>query len=40
MANDAAVFWVGCFLGRPFHDIAFAEGVETTEATKLPVPRG
>lgn len=33
-------FWVGCFLGRPFHDRAFAEGVENTEATKLPVPKG
>jgi len=31
---------VGCFPGRPFHDISFAEGAETTEATKLPVPKG
>ncbi len=35
------IFWVGCFSGRLFHDIAFAGGVETTVATtKLPLPRG
>ncbi len=33
-------FLGGLFFGKLFHDIAFAGGVETTEATKLPLPRG